>query len=170
METTSTGIVNTTQKWRESMGYIQELRSKVGNTPLIMVGASMLALNSKSELLMMRRTDNDCWGIPGGNMEPGEHIEETARRETREETGLEVGNMQLFKVFSGPELYYRYPNGDEVYIVSVAFISNDLSGSMMLDTSEHSEMDYFPLDNMPELISPPIQPILKELREKLHQT
>lgn len=149
------------------MDYIKTLRSKVGNFPLIMVGASMLALNSKGELLMMRRTDNNCWGIPGGAMEPGEHIEETARRETREETGLKVGKMQLFEVFSGPELYYRYPTGDEVYNVSVVYISNDLSGSVMIDPREHSEMDYFPLDNLPELTSPPIQPILQAFREKL---
>lgn len=152
------------------MNYIQELRSKVGNIPLIMVGASLLALNSKGELLLMRRTDNDCWGIPGGAMEPGEHIEETARRETFEETGMEVGKIQLFDVFSGPELYYRYPNGAEVYNVSVVYISNDLSGSVMLDPSEHSDMGYFPLDNLPELISPPIQPILKAIQEKLHKT
>jgi len=151
------------------MNYIQELRSKVGNIPLIMVGASLLALNSKGELLLMRRTDNDCWGIPGGAMEPGEHIEETARRETREETGLEVGEMQLFKVFSGPELYYQYPNGAEVYNVSVVYISNDLSGSVMLDPGEHSELCYFPLENLPELTSPPIHPILKAFREKLFE-
>ncbi len=152
------------------MNYIQELRSKVGNIPLIMVGASMLAINSTGELLMIRRTDNNCWGIPGGAMEPGEQLEETARRETREETGLEVGKMKLFEVFSGPELYYRYPNGAEVYNVSVVYISNDLSGYVMLDPSEHSEMGYFPPNNLPELTSPPIKPILKEFWKKQRMT
>jgi 8-oxo-dGTP pyrophosphatase MutT (NUDIX family) len=91
------------------MSYIQELRRALGNIPIIMVGATVLVLNCEKELLMLRRTDNDCWGVPGGAMEPGEHIEDTARRETREETGLEVRSW-LFNVFSA-ELYYRYPNG-----------------------------------------------------------
>lgn len=52
----------------------------------------------------MRRTDNGAWTIPGGMTEPGETVEETARREVREETGLTVGTMTLFDAFSGPEL------------------------------------------------------------------
>ncbi len=142
------------------MGYIQELRRRVGNQPLIMVGAGVLVLNQQDELLLLRRTDNGCWGIPGGAMEPGERIEETARRETREETGLEVGDLLLFNIFSGPELYYRYPNGTEVFNVSVVYIAREARGKIAIDPAEHSEMGYFPLDELPQDISPPVRPIL----------
>ncbi len=70
------------------MSYMHELRKQVGSAPLIMVGAAVLIVNHQNELLMLLRTDNGCWGIPGGAMEPGESLEETARRETFEETGL----------------------------------------------------------------------------------
>jgi ADP-ribose pyrophosphatase YjhB (NUDIX family) len=152
------------------MSYIQELRRVAGNMPIIMVGATVLILNSENKLLMMRRTDNDCWGVPGGAMEPGEHIEDTARRETREETGLEVKSMRLFNVFSGPELFYRYPNGAEVYNVSIVYVADDAKGPLIIDPSEHSEAEYFPFDQLPEPISPPIRPILKMFREKLKIT
>jgi ADP-ribose pyrophosphatase YjhB (NUDIX family) len=147
------------------MSYIQELRRSAGNIPIIMVGATVLILNSNHQLLMMRRTDNDCWGVPGGAMEPGEHIEDTARRETSEETGLEVKSMRLFDVFSGPELYYRYPNGAEVYNVSVVYMTDDVHGFLVLNPAEHSEVGYFPLNKLPEPISPPIRPILNKFRE-----
>ncbi len=147
------------------MNYIQELRRSVGNIPIIMVGATLLILNSVDRLLMLRRTDNHCWGVPGGAMEPGEYIEETARRETREETGLEVRSMQLYNVFSGPELYYRYPNGAEVYNVSVVYITRDVQGQLVLNSTEHDESGYFPLDTLPELVSPPIRPILDMFRK-----
>jgi ADP-ribose pyrophosphatase YjhB (NUDIX family) len=147
------------------MGYIQELRQKIGTMPVIMVGATVLILNAKRQLLMMRRTDNTCWGVPGGAMEPGETVEETARRETREETGLEIKSMQLFNVFSGPELYYCYPNGAEVYNVSVVYVTQDVSGPAVLDPAEHTEMGYFPLEALPEPISPPIRPILEAFRK-----
>jgi 8-oxo-dGTP pyrophosphatase MutT (NUDIX family) len=146
------------------MNYIQELRQLVGTRPLIMVGAAVLVLNSEDELLMLRRTDNACWGIPGGALEPGERLEETARRETREETGLVVGEMQLFNVFSGPDLYYRYPNGAEVHNVTAVYLTRDVHGAACLDLSEHSEIGYFPLEKLPEPVSPPILTILTSFR------
>lgn len=114
---------------------------------------------------MLLRTDNRCWGIPGGAMEPGEKFEDTTRRETREETGLEVQSMRLFHVFSGPELYYRYPNGAEVYNVSVVYLADALRGSIAVDPAEHCRYGYFPLDSLPDPISPPVRPVLQMLKE-----
>jgi ADP-ribose pyrophosphatase YjhB (NUDIX family) len=149
------------------MNYMQELRQLVGSRPLIMVGAAVLVLNAQDELLMLRRTDNACWGIPGGALELGERLEETARRETREETGLEVGEMQLFNVFSGPDLHYRYPNGAEVHNVSAVYITRDIHGEVNIDLAEHSEMEYFSLDKLPEPVSPPIRTVLASFRASL---
>ncbi len=101
--------------------YIEELRSRVGNYPLIMLGSAVCVFDSHERLLLLRRTDNGYWGLPGGAMEPGESLEDTARRETREETGLEVARLSLMGVFSGPELHYRYPNGAEVYNVTAVY-------------------------------------------------
>ena len=97
------------------MEYINSLRKHVGNSPLIMVGSTVLVLNSQNKLLMMKRSDSNMWGVPGGAMELGETTEETARRELLEETGLTADGLTLFDVFSGEELYYRYPSGEEVY-------------------------------------------------------
>jgi ADP-ribose pyrophosphatase YjhB (NUDIX family) len=72
------------------MGYIEDLRKKIGHSPIIMVGAAALIFNEQNELLLLHRTDNGCWGIPGGALEPGESLEDTARRETREESGLNI--------------------------------------------------------------------------------
>lgn len=142
------------------MSYIQDLRRSVGNAPLIMVGATVLIFNDRDELLMLLRTDNGCWGVPGGVMEPGELLENTARRETQEETGLLIDQVYLFDVFSGMELYYRYPNGDQVFNVSVVYIAPEAAGAIELNPDEHSQWKYYPLDHLPENISPPIKPIL----------
>src|SRR5664280_453363 len=97
------------------MNYIQSLRQYIGHRPILMVGAAILIVNNENRLLLLERSDSSCWGPPGGAVELGEEVEAAARRETLEETGLEIGGMELFGVFSGPQLYYRYPNGDEVY-------------------------------------------------------
>jgi ADP-ribose pyrophosphatase YjhB (NUDIX family) len=147
------------------MNYMSELRELVGSRPLIMVGAAALVLDSDRRLLMMQRSDNGCWGIPGGAMEPGESLEDTARRETLEETGLMLGEMALFGVFSGPELFYEYPNGAQVHNVSVVYHARYSGGEIRLD--EYTAYDFFPLANLPEALSPPIRPVLREAVRRL---
>ena len=143
--------------------YILELRNYVGHRPLILVGAAVLIFNQKDELLLGLRPDNHCWGIPGGGMEPGELLEETARRESREETGLEVGALDLFGVFSGPTLFYEYPNGDQVYNVTVVYQTHDFQGRLLDCSAEVDEQRFFALDQLPENLSPPIRPVLEQL-------
>lgn len=63
--------------------YIHELRSRVGHWPVIMVGAGVIVLDDAGRILLMHRSDNGAWSIPGGMTEPGETVEETARREVR---------------------------------------------------------------------------------------
>jgi len=94
-------------------------------------------------------------------MEPGEIAEEAARRETLEETNLRIGELSLFGVFSGPELYYKYPNGDEVYNVSIVYRSHDWRGDIKLN-AEHSEWNWFSANGVPENFSPPIRPIIEQ--------
>ncbi len=152
------------------MEYMNSLRRYMGHRPLLMVGATVLVLDEKDRLLMIRRSDSGAWGLPGGAMELGESAEEAARRELREETGLSAGRIELFGVFSGPELYYRYPNGDEVYNVSIAYLAHAADGAVCLLDGEHTEFAYFPLGELPANVSPPIRPILRSLEERLYSS
>lgn len=54
------------------MGYIMNLREKIGHSPLIGVGATTLVFNNKNELLLNLRSDTLTWGIPGGSKELNE--------------------------------------------------------------------------------------------------
>ena len=129
--------------------YVEGLRALVGGRPLILAGTNVYILNPADRLLLMRRTDTGDWGLPGGFMEPGESLEDAARREAREETGLEIGALEFLRVFSGPECYYRYPNGDEVYSVIAAYLATDVHGALISRSDEASELAYFALDDQP---------------------
>lgn len=143
------------------MSYIEELRRIVGHRPLIMAGAGILITDAQGRLLLGLRTDNRCWGIPGGSMELGETLEETARREALEETGLTIGALTLFGVFSGPEFFYTYPSGDQAYNVSVVYQSSDYSGDLRT-SEEHAAWDFYPASSLPQPLSQPIRAILKQ--------
>jgi ADP-ribose pyrophosphatase YjhB (NUDIX family) len=136
------------------MVYIRQLRQYIGHRPILMVGAAVFVLDERDRLLMMRRSDSGLWGIPGGATEPGEVVEET---------NLEIVEMSLFGVFSGPEYYYKYPNGDEVYNVTVMYLSRHWHSEIKLN-DEHTEWGWFSPDEIPEDSSPPIRPILERFR------
>ncbi len=56
------------------------------------VGYALISDPSFERILMVcnRRASGLSWSLPGGSREPGETLEETVVRETREETGLEI--------------------------------------------------------------------------------
>jgi 8-oxo-dGTP pyrophosphatase MutT (NUDIX family) len=140
--------------------YIHSMRSLIGHKPLMLCGASVIVFDDERRVLMLRRSDNGCWCFPGGAIELGEKVEEAAAREVLEETGIEVGTLDLFGVFSGPELHHIYPNGDEVYIVDVVFSCNSFTGSLKSTGPETLETRFFHLTHLPSpyLPAPPLPP------------
>ncbi|WP_238650694.1 NUDIX hydrolase [Paenibacillus piscarius] len=148
--------------------YIKQIRALVGTHPLIMAGACVILLDSHGRLLLQQRTDNGMWGLPGGSMEPGEEMIEVAKRELWEEVGLEALDLELLDLFSGPELYYQYPNGDEVHNVVAAYLCKDYQGTIRGDGDEVQDIQFFELDRLPSHISPPDRPIISRfLRDQL---
>jgi 8-oxo-dGTP pyrophosphatase MutT (NUDIX family) len=148
------------------MGYIRELRELVGHRPIIMVGSGVLLVRD-NQVLLQRRKDNGLWGIPGGSLEPGESLEEAATRETFEEVGVVIDKLTLFKVYSGKDQFYTYPNGDQIYDVCVAFLTHDFHGELQADPSEVLELAFFPVDKLPADLNPLDQQILFDLQRTI---
>lgn len=148
--------------------YILELRKIVGQRPLIQCGTSVI-ISNKNKILMQLRTDNNKWGLPGGSIEIGERVEETAIREVEEETGLSINlkDLNLFGVFSGERQHYIYPHGDEVYNVVTVYITSAYSGELNIDNEETSSLKFFKIEELPIEINPPdIEVIEKYIRDK----
>lgn len=141
--------------------YMMDLRKLVGHRPLLQCAASVIIENEHGEILLGKRTDNHKWGYAGGSIELGESIEDCAKRELKEETGLIADELEYFMINSGEETHYIYPNGDEVYNVEVVYISRRWHGDVKPQEEELSELRFFPPDQLPE-ISDPIVPVLRE--------
>jgi 8-oxo-dGTP pyrophosphatase MutT (NUDIX family) len=146
--------------------YILDLRKIVGHRPLLQVGASVIVVDAQGRILLQLRSDNHSWSYAGGSIELDENVEDTARRELFEETGLIAEKLELFGVFSGKELHYVYPNGDEVSNVDIVYVCRQYSGTLKCQKGEVDALEFFPIDQIPENLSPPIRPTLHKWIEQ----
>ena len=145
------------------MGYIEDLRKLVGHRPLIFVGAVVVIVDELGRLLLQQRKfPHGVWGIPGGLMELGESTEDVARREVFEETGLKVDKLHLINVYSGSQNYIKAENGDEFYVVTVAYYSEGYKGELNIDLAESITFEFFYPHELPKNIAKSHQVILDE--------
>lgn len=135
------------------MSYISNLRKYIGHEPLLNIGATVIVLNDKNEILLNLRTDTNTWGIIGGSMELDESLEETAARELKEEANLTAERFELMELLSGKDLYFKYPNGDETYTVIALYCAVGVSGELKINDDESKNLDFFLMDKLPPLES-----------------
>ncbi len=112
---------------------------------------------------MQKRAGTGAWHVPGGFLELGERLEDAARREAFEETALTVGSLTLVGAYSGPDFHWFAPNGDEVYNVTVAYLTRDYSGTPVADGDEGTGVSFMPLSPLPKPLGPPARPVLDDL-------
>lgn len=114
-------------------------------------GASAFVLNDKGELLLQKRSDNGHWCMPGGHMDLGEPIAQTAVREVWEETGIRVRVKRLIGVYSDPREYSisTYPDGRINQLLTLSFECEIIGGELTL-SHEGTEVGFYPLDALPE--------------------
>jgi ADP-ribose pyrophosphatase YjhB (NUDIX family) len=107
------------------------------------------------ELLLMRRSDNGCWGLPGGYVERGESVADAVAREVREETGVEIRLGRLVGVYSDPSRQViEYGDGARVQAVNLCFEAEPLAQGEPTTPEETLELGYFPTEGLPEPFVP----------------
>jgi len=111
--------------------YIKKIRTKLGHQKFIHPAARIIIENEVGEILMIKRADNNNWGIPAGSLEEGETIKDCIIREVKEETGLQIIDCQVIGISSNPEKEtVTYPNEDVIQYFTIEFYSNNWSGSI----------------------------------------
>ncbi len=117
-------------------GYVKWLRERVGSQLIYLVYASTVVFDAQGRLLAQTRYDFDWLSVPGGAMELGESLAETARREVLEETGIEVTIKGLAGMLTHPRFNLHYPNGDDVQQWTAVFWGEAAGGQLRPDGGE----------------------------------
>jgi len=115
-----------------------------------MVGCDVFIRNIRNELLLIQRTDNNLWALPGGYQELGETPKECAIRECMEETGLNVEILELIGVFSSLRYELKnYPLKD-IEICHLFFLGKVVGGKEKTSI-ESKNIKWFSKQTMPQL-------------------
>ena len=132
------------------MSYISYIRKYIGHAPMLTAGATV-AVIKQNKILLILRSDTKTWGLPGGAIELGESLEETAARELYEETNLKAESFKFLRLYSGKEMHFVYPNSDELYTVTALYLAENVSGDMRVNDPEIIELGYFAVNELPLL-------------------
>ncbi|KWV33026.1 NUDIX hydrolase [Micromonospora rifamycinica] len=103
----------------------------------IVVAVSVFVRDEQARVLLIRRTDNGLWSLPGGGQEIGESVAETAVRETREETGISVEVTGMVGVYSDPGHVIEYSDGEVRQQFSLCFRAVPVSGTPTPSDESH---------------------------------
>src|SRR5689334_9670999 len=96
----------------------------------IVVATSVFVEDDAGQILLIRRTDNGLWSLPGGGMEPGETVMGCAVREVKEETGIDVEVTGLVGIFSNPAHVVAYPDGEVRQGFSICVSARPIAGAV----------------------------------------
>jgi ADP-ribose pyrophosphatase YjhB (NUDIX family) len=96
----------------------------------VVPSANVVVVNNDGAILLIRRSDNDNWALPGGGMDLGESLPDTGVRETAEETGIDVEITGLVGIYTDPKHVILYTSNNEArQEFSVVFTARPIGGT-----------------------------------------
>ncbi|WP_396230887.1 NUDIX hydrolase, partial [Frankia sp. EI5c] len=104
----------------------------------IVPAVSAIVPDDQGHILLIRRTDNGYWAIPGGGVEPGESVSQAVVREVIEETGIECEVTGVVGIYSNPNHVAAYDDGEVRQQFSILFRTKMVGGDIRT-SSESSQ-------------------------------
>ncbi|GAT70260.1 NUDIX hydrolase [Planomonospora sphaerica] len=118
-------------------------------TPNSMVpSVNAVVTNDVGDILMIHRTDNDNWALPGGAIDLGESVPQAAVRETAEETGITCEIVGMVGIYTDPRHVILYTsNGEARQEFSIVLTARAVGGSPTT-SSESREVRWVPREDV----------------------
>ena len=119
--------------------YVEDPNAPRANT--VVPSVTAVVEDDAGRILLIHKTDNDLWALPGGGHDIGESIRDTVVREVREETGYEVEVAGIVGTYTNPKHVIAYDDGEVRQQFSICF-SARLVGGEMRTSSESKEVEW----------------------------
>src|SRR5258708_29192557 len=108
----------------------------------IVPSANLAVTNAADEILLIRRSDNDNWALPGGAVDLGESLTQASIRETREESGVECEITGVSGIYTDPRHVILYTSNGEVRQEFSIVLTARASGGQPTTTHETSDVPW----------------------------
>jgi ADP-ribose pyrophosphatase YjhB (NUDIX family) len=131
---------------------------------------NVVVTNDDGHMLMICRTDNDNWSLPGGAIDLGESLIDAAVRETKEETGVDTEITGLVGIYTNPRHVIEYTSDGEVRQEFSIVLTARPTGGATTPSNESSQVVWVAADKVPDLrmhssMRQRIEHHLKQLKE-----
>ncbi len=136
--------------------YIDDPDAPAANSVVPSVVA--VVLDEDGRVLLIHKTDNDLWALPGGGHEVGESIAQTVVREVKEETGYDVEVDRLTGTYTNPGHVMAYDDGEVRQQFSLCFRVS-IVGGQARTSDESKAVRWVPTDELDDL---PIHPSMRQ--------
>lgn len=133
--------------------YLNDPHAPVANS--LVPSANVVVADDSGRILLIRRTDNGNWALPGGAMDFGETIAQAGEREVLEETGIQCAITGLVGIYTNPRHVIEYTSDGEVrQEFSIVFTARPTGGSPT-PSSESSHVEWFYPEDIEQLAMHP---------------
>jgi 8-oxo-dGTP pyrophosphatase MutT (NUDIX family) len=116
----------------------------------IVPAVTVFVVDDQDRVLLVRRADSNRWALPGGGVEIGESVAQTAVREVQEETGIDVEVVGFIGVYSDPRHVIAYDDG-EVRQQFALCLRGKPTGGVLGGDDESAEVRWVPASELSSL-------------------
>jgi len=148
--------------------YLDDPNAPAANS--MVPSVNVVVTNDDGHILMICRTDNDNWALPGGAIDLGESLTDAAVRETKEETGIDTEITGLVGIYTNPRHVIEYTSDGEVRQEFSIVLAARPTGGTPAPSNESSQVVWVAADMVPDLQMHPsmrqrIEHYLRQLSE-----
>ncbi|MFE7119102.1 NUDIX hydrolase [Streptomyces sp. NPDC057654] len=116
----------------------------------VVPSVTAVVVNGQGSILLIHKTDNDLWALPGGGHDVGESIKQTVVREVEEETGITVYVEDIVGIYTDPQHVMKYDDGEIRQQFSICFHARPVGGNLRT-SSESKEVRWVPPTDLDQL-------------------
>ncbi len=129
--------------------YYDDPEAPVPNS--IVPAVTVAVRDENGRLLLIQRSDNGLWAMPGGALEVGETVAHAAAREVLEETGIAVEISGVVGIYSDPKHVIAYDDGEVRQQFAICLSARPLKGTLQTssETVKVRWVDAQDLDELP---------------------